>query len=77
MLEVARQHRPKDVVEIVDSEAGGVEDADSLSSLTCDNMQVWNARYVFTDSQDEFTAILEWHRLNCNENFIRAVQSSA
>jgi len=50
MRQVARQHRPKDVVEIVDSEAGGVEDADSLSSLTCDNMQVWNARYVFTDS---------------------------
>jgi len=39
-------------------------------------MQVWNARHnLFTDSQDEFTAILEWHRLNCNENFIRAVQA--
>jgi len=42
-------------------------------------MQVWNARHnLFTDSQDEFTAILEWHtcRLNCNENFIRAVQAA-
>ena len=37
MREVAREHRPKDVVEIVDSVAGGVEDGDSLSSLviTC------------------------------------------
>ncbi len=77
MREVRKEHKPKDIVEIIDNEVGGIEGADSLSALTRDNQQVRNARRnLFTDKRDEFAAILERCKLNYDEGFIRSIQAA-
>ena len=75
--EIAKEQKPKNVIELIDDEVGGVEEADSLSALTRDNQQVRNTqRNLFADKKDEFAAILERCKLNHEEGFIRSIQAA-
>ncbi len=74
MRDVVKELNPKDVVELIDTEAGGIEESDSFSALPRDNEQVRNVRRnLFSDRRDEFAAILERCKLNLDEHFIRSI----
>ena len=66
------------MVELLDNEAGGIKEADTLSALPRDNQQVQSIRCnLFAEKKDEFAVILERCKLNSDESFIQAAPELA
>ena len=75
--EIAKDHKAKEIIEIIDSEKGSIEHIDSVTDLPCDRQQIRNVRcnLFSVDHKDEFAAILQKCKVDNDKPFIRCVQA--
>ena len=67
--EIAKHHKAKEIIEIIDSEKGSIEHIDSVTDLPRDRQQIRNVR------RNLFAAILQKCKVDNDEPFIRCVQA--
>ena len=75
--EIAKDHKAKEIIEIIDSEKGSIEHIESVTDLPRDRQQIRNIRRnLFSiDHKDEFAAILQKCKVDNDEPFIRCIQA--
>ena len=77
MKYIAKDHKAKEVIEVIDSEKGSIEHIDSVTDLPRDRQQIRNVRRkLFSiDHKDEFAAILQKCKVDSDKPFIRCIQA--
>ena len=77
MKEISRSMKPTEVIAAIDKDVGGIDGAESISSLPRDKQQIKNVkRNLFSvDNKDEFSALLTRCKVQ-QEGFVIRVQAA-